>query len=254
LSSVKKQYLNPAFVVCLSVLMTVAVAKEAIIHALGVHMVKEPIALQHSFDDLDETVLLPYEVKQKSVIDGETLESLGTENYIQWLLEDQDAAPTSPTRFCSLFLTYYTGNPDMVPHVPDECYVGAGTERLSAETLSLRIKGIADDKIGLQYLMFGKTSDSLLQKEEKFSVQYFFHVNGQYKPDRTQTRLALGSNWFCKYSYFCKVEWRFYGMDSYGFVYADKEQTLQASKKLLERLLPELEKNHWPDWEKIKNE
>ena len=36
--------------------------------------------------------------------------------------------------------------------------------------------------------------------------------------------------------------------------YPDKEQTLDASAKLLKVLLPELENNHWPDWEKINNE
>ena len=39
-----------------------------------------------------------------------------------------------------------------------------------------------------------------------------------------------------------------------GLTYPDKEQTLEASAKLLSVLLPELEKNHWPDWKKINAE
>jgi hypothetical protein len=142
----------------------------------------------------------------------------------------------------------------MVPHVPDECYVGAGRVRLSAETVDLNITGGSQDKVGAQYLIFGQVGESALQKEEKFSVQYLFHVNGEYTSNRTQTRFALGGNWFCKYSYFCKVEWRFFGLDSFGRVYADKEQTLTASEELMSKVLPELEQNHWPDWETAKKE
>jgi hypothetical protein len=29
------------------------------------------------------------------------------------------------------------------------------------------------------------------------------------------------------------------------------EQTLEASARLLVKLLPELEANHWPDWEAV---
>jgi hypothetical protein len=79
---------------------------------------------------MKEQALRPYVVKQKEqILNRDVLESLGTEEYLQWILEAPDAAPGSPTRFCSLFITYYTGNPDMVPHVPDECYVGGGNER-----------------------------------------------------------------------------------------------------------------------------
>jgi hypothetical protein len=48
------------------------------------------------------------------------------------------------------------------------------------------------------------------------------------------------------------VEWKFYGADSFGLIYPDKDQTLRASQKLMAHLLPELEKKHWPDWEEMK--
>ena len=218
-------------------------------------MIKKPIALQKPFDEFDESVLNPYIVKNKAAIDRETLESLGTDQYLQWILENSDVESDSPLRYCSLFITYYTGNPDMVPHVPDECYVGGGKSRLSGETVTLEIPwGKANDankKIGLQYVVFGQIGNNIIQSDIRFSVQYLFYANGKYTEDRTQTRLVLGSNWTSSYSYFSKVEWFFYGKDSFEYVYPDKEQTLEASKQLLALLLPELEKNHWPDWQKI---
>jgi len=247
-----KSFYKPAFIVCVCVLLTAAIAKEWVIWKLGVQMVKVSIAPQHPFEEMDETVLTPFVPKNKTRIQNrDVLESLGTEEYLQWILEDTDAPPTSPTRYCSLFITYYTGNPDMVPHVPDECYVGGGNERDTGGMVTINIpRSDGEQKLDFQYVAFKNINRQTMQ-EDKFSVQYFFHANGKYSGSRTDTRLILGSNWFSKYSYFCKVEWKFYGADSFGLLYPDKEQTLQASGKLLEKLLPELEKNHWPDWEKI---
>ncbi|MHC4551387.1 MAG: hypothetical protein ACYSUT_01280 [Planctomycetota bacterium] len=245
--NIKMHYLKASFLVCALILLTAAGSKEVIIKALDLQMVKERIDLQTPLDALDETSLAPYQVLNKSKIDGATLESLGTEEYLQWFLEDEDAAPTSPTRYCSLFITYYTGTPDMVPHVPDECYVGGGNEFKSKQTLSLNLPG--EKKIDFQSIRFTKTSQNTMQGNSEFTVQYFFHANGKYCSGRTETRNLLGQNWFSKYSYFCKVEWKFFGRDSFGDTYPDKEQTLAASEKLLAVLLSELEANHWPDWE-----
>lgn len=270
MSSAKQPYLKMPFLVCAVILLIAASTKALIIRIYGIQMVKQEIKLQKPFDEMDESALLPFIVRDKGKIENrEILESLGTEQYIQWLLEDPDAPPDSPTRYCSIFLTYYSGTPDMVPHVPDECYAGGGNRtlgkegltldvpmvgcmldrRTEQETTSVTVSGERNQKVNFQYIRFAQTDASQMQTEVEFSVQYFFHVNGQYSKDRTQTRFILGSNWFSKYSYFCKVEWKFYGRDAFGIVYPDKTQTLAASEKLLSVLLPELEKNHWPDWE-----
>jgi len=250
--SAKTSFFKPSFVVCAALLLTAAVSKEAVIRVFGVHMTKLPIPLQHPFDELSEGALLPYTVKEKTKIQNQdVVESLGTEEYLQWTLENPDTTPNSPTRYCSLFITYYTGNPDMVPHVPDECYVGGGNVLVSTQTLDVDVeRQIEPQSISFQYALFGRTDKNTL-KEEKFSVQYLFHANGRYHGSRTDTRLALGSNWRSKYSYFCKVEWKFYGFDAFGLVYPDQEQTLEASGELLSVLLPELERNHWPDWQAV---
>jgi hypothetical protein len=250
-----KTFFKPAFIVCLAVLLSAAIAKEAVIRVLGVQMVKEPIALQHPLEEMNDAALAPFELKKNARIQNrDVLESLGTEEYLQWVLEDTEAKPDSPTRFCSLFITYYTGNPDMVPHVPDECYVGGGNERQAGGLVTINVpRSDGDQKLDFQYVAF-KNFDQKTMREDNFSVQYFFHANGKYSGSRTDTRLILGSNWLSKYSYFCKVEWKFYGVGSFGLIYPDKEQTLEASSRLMQKLLPELESNHWPDWEKINNE
>lgn len=249
MTTAKKQYLTVSCLVCTAVLLAAASTKAILIERYGIQLTKLPIKLQKPLEELDETVLSSYKVVNRQKIQNrEILESLGTEEYLQWILEDTSGEPGSPTRFCSLFITYYTGNPDMVPHVPNECYVGGGNELDSSQTLSVELPG--DKKVGFQYVRFIQSNQDSMQDSVKFSVQYLFHANGKYCQSRTDTRTAL-FDWFSKYSYFCKVEWKFFGQGPFGSMYPDKEQTLQASAKLLSVLLPELEKNHWPDWEKI---
>ncbi|MBC8378083.1 MAG: hypothetical protein H8E62_02825 [Planctomycetes bacterium] len=246
--TVKQEYLKVSFLVCASVLLVAASTKALLIKKLDIKLTKLSINLQNPLDDVNEKALLPYHIKgPKGKIDGATLESLGTDIYLQWRLEDTDAGPDSPTRYCDLFITYYTGNPDMVPHVPNECYVGGGNILKNAQTLSVDLP--EKDKVAFQYVLFTRTARNPLQSNVDFSVQYLFHANGQYCKDRTDTRTAL-FDWFSKYSYFCKVEWKFFGKSSFE-PYPSKEQTQVASTKLLSLLLPELEKNHWPDWDKI---
>ena len=251
-TSTLKSYLKPSFIVCAAILLSAAVTKEWVLWKFKIYMDKKPIALQHPLDEMDAAALAPYELKNSSrIANRDVLESLGTEEYLQWVLEDTEAEPGSPTRYCSLFITYYTGNPDMVPHVPDECYVGSGNQRDTGGTVTIDVpRADGSQKLSFQHVVF-KNVDPQSMTTETFSVEYFFHANGDYCSNRTETRLKLGSNWFSKYSYFCKVEWKFYGTGSFGLIYPDKDQTLQASQKLMKVLLPELEQNHWPDWEEM---
>jgi hypothetical protein len=247
--TVKRHYLKASFLVCFAVLLTAAASKALIINSLGVQLTKLPIPMQTPLENFDETTLSPYAVLNKQQITNrEILESLGTEEYLQWTLHDTEAATDSPTRYCSLFITYYTGNPDMVPHVPDECYVGGGNKLVGSQTLSVQLP--RQGKIGFQSIQFQQNNPNSLQGSVDFTVQYLFHANGQYCQSRTDTRTTL-FDWFSRYSYFCKVEWKFFGQDAFGLIYPNREQTQAATVKLLSVLLEELEKNHWPDWETV---
>ncbi|MHC5138508.1 MAG: hypothetical protein ACYSOF_01240 [Planctomycetota bacterium] len=81
-----KTYLKPAFIVCVAVLLTAAFGKEWVIWKFGVQMIKEPIALQHPLDEMNDAVLMPFKLKRKDRIQNrDVLESLGTDEYMQWL-------------------------------------------------------------------------------------------------------------------------------------------------------------------------
>lgn len=262
MNKIIKPYIQLPFLICLGVLTLAAGFKEAAIEWSGAKLKKLPIPLRKSLDDLDESKLAPYRVGPKSRIDNpDVLESLGTEDYIQWNLEDTGANALSPTRYCSLFITYYTGDPDRVPHVPEECFTGTGNQLLSSQAVtqvldidSTQIAGLRTNngkvELGARYLVFSRKNTNVWMSDRKYGVMYFFKANGKFASSRTGVRAIMSKNLFGTYSYFSKVEWKFYGIGSGGMIYGNKADVLSASEKLISVLLPLLETEHWPDWEK----
>ena len=240
-----KPYTQPAFLICVALLAIAGVAMEQ------VHVKKAPFPLKKPLDLLDENGLGPYKVTSGEKIKNEEIvKSLGTEDYIQWVLEDADAAADSPVRKCLLFITYYE-LPDYVPHVPEECYIGSGHQRLASESVIFEInKDGTEQKIPGRHLVFEDTSSGYWGMNTKFSVFYLINVKGSisggYRNSRESARWLLNKNIFSKYVYFCKVEWNFLSKSG-ARTYPKKEEAVAASEKLLGVILPILEKEHWPD-------
>jgi hypothetical protein len=243
-----KHYMQPAFLICAVILTMAGSGMSVAVKSFGVYLKKEPYPLKKSLDLLDEKGLAPYEVVSKDKIESEdVIDSLGTKDYIQWVLEDLDAPANSAVRYCSLFITYYE-LPDKVPHVPEECYMGSGFQRLASDSVVFRV---GTQKVPAKCLVFTGTDSDYWQKSKKFPVLYFFKVNKDYVNSREDARFVLNKNIRSKHSYFCKVEWKFFnagfGAERQGMsIYPDKEEAVTASQKLLSVILPILEKEHWP--------
>jgi len=246
-----RSYLRPAFLVCVVVLSAAAVGMDLAIRYTGAVLVKAPVELRKPFDAFDRKALGNYRVIGDYRIDSpDVLESLGTDDYFQWEIEDPDAAENSTVRYCSLFVTFY-GSPDRVPHVPEECYLGGGFRRIASELIQLSLPAVAGaGSLDVRYLLFVRDKAEIWQGDTKYPVMYFFRVNGEYANDRTGVREVLARNFFGEYSYFSKVEWRFYGKRYSEPVYPTREETVAASERLLSRVLPVLERDHWPIWDK----
>ena len=260
-----KSYIQPSFLICTAVLAIAAAGKQAAVEWLGWRLTKEAIPLQKPLDMMDKSAMAPYEVFQEHKIKNkDILEQLGTEDYLQWDFIDTEEDKKSPVKHCSLFITYYTGNPDQVPHVPEECYTGAGNEKLSDEMVKLVLKrpGQSQDtedtkeikEIKAKYLVFGSKTSGALGGGSKYPVIYFFNVNGRYAGNRNEAREILGKNLLGRYSYFSKVEWKFYGTGFNRIIYPNKQEALEASEKFMSVFIPLIEAEHWPDWEKANNE
>jgi hypothetical protein len=98
-------YLQPAFLICIAVLAIGEIIKPI----LGVVIPdKEPLPLKKPLDLLDEKDLGHYKVISKVGIENrQIIKELGTEDYIQWVLEDTDVKFDSVVRKMLLFITYY---------------------------------------------------------------------------------------------------------------------------------------------------
>jgi len=240
----KAAYLQPAFLLCVVVLGLAGAGMSVAKKQLGLYLKKEPLPLKKPLGAMDEAKLAPYRVVARHSIENEDiLRSLGTEDYIQWVLEDPRVPGDNATRNVLLFVTYYK-LPDRVPHVPEECYTGGGYRRIATNGVTFQL-GAQDGARSIpgRYLLFGASAGNVLQSGGQFPVLYLFRVNGEYAGSRDDARMALNKNIFGKHAYFCKIELVF----NQGYVAPAKAAATEASEKLLSVILPILEQEHWPD-------
>jgi hypothetical protein len=242
---IKTNYLQPAFLICAGLLAISAVGMPVAAKMAGIYFKKEPIPLKKSLNGLDKSNIAPYKVIEKGKIENrDTLNTLGTEDYIQWTLEDTSAPVTSKTRLCMLFITYYS-LPDIVPHTPEECYIGGGLQGIQFETITLKaINGLYDREIKTRFLVFSDTKSDSSLGGTSFPILYTFNANGKYG-SRSDVRNTVNSP-FNKFSYFSKVEWKFFNTSSGQTTYPNKQEAIAASEKLLGIILPVLENEYWP--------
>jgi hypothetical protein len=239
-------YWQPAFLICTAVLALAGVGMSLATQRLGLYLKKEPLPLRKPLEALEEGKLAPYRVSAKILLENEDiLKSLGTRDYIQWVLEDPRESGPSPVRKMLLFITYYR-QPDRVPHVPEECYTGGGYQRLATNAVAFRIGASGDPReIPGRYLLFERVSQDVSLAVPQFPVVYLFRVNGEYAGSRDEARMALNRNLFSKHAYFCKIELVF----NQSPTAPTREAATTAGEKLLAVLLPLLEQEHWPDLE-----
>jgi hypothetical protein len=251
-----KELLQPAFLICVAVLVA---ASSGLAITGRTKVKKEPLPLKKSLSTIEEKSLAPYKVLNKSkIVNEDVIKALGTEEYIQWMLEDTSAEPGSSVRYSSLFITYYTGTPDAVPHIPDECYLGGGSQTRGSYEIDVPItwpsNGQVETKqnIPVRCVVFSGKSTKAWESDTLFSVMYTFKVNGAYKGSRDGVRLSLGTN-RSRYSYYAKVEWQFFGVGGIdrSRIYPSREEAVKASEKLLGIVLGELERSYWPDWDQV---
>jgi hypothetical protein len=133
-----------------------------------------------------------------------------------------------------------------VPHRPEECYIGGGLQGIKFETVTLRaVQGLYEQEIKARYLVFADTKTESSFGGTSFPILYTFNANGKYG-DRDGVRKALNKNLFGKFSYFSKVEWKFYNIASGRTIYPNKQEAIAASEKMMSVILPILEKEYWP--------
>jgi hypothetical protein len=124
---------RPAFLLSVLIMAVSAVGMGAAISKYQIYLRKLPILPENG-----RTLgALPTETEnwkrlgQDHVEAAETLEVLGTDNYLTRVYEEKHPPAGQRPRRIQLHVAYYTGMIDTVPHVPDRCLVGGGMSIVS---------------------------------------------------------------------------------------------------------------------------
>lgn len=238
--------LNTPFVISAILLGVTALALGPVTARMRIVLTKEAIPLRAQLGRLNKSALAPYRFVRGNTLDDAVVDTLETEQYIDWVLEDATLIDTSnPLRFARLFVTYYTGQPDPVPHTPDVCMVGAGYIAEQKANLTMTVPSFGEaSEVPIRVLTFVKSG---IYDGDKMTVVYTFHCNGRFAETRDKVRRTV-NNPMDRFAYYSKVEVVF-GWDRAVPRYPSRAESIKAAEKLLVRVLPLLVENHWPDWD-----
>lgn len=251
-------------------------SQSAAISAMGVVLIKKPVELRHSVKLIPEQAGPWKMVYEEPELSPEILDALGTRHYFtRHYLDTTQAQPENfnyspqggqwvftPGSVVRLHMTYYTGKPDLVPHVPDNCFVGAGLinkgrtpgslsldpelsepdpsgDGLVAESQLVGEVPIPGLDVPVSVLAFVNPKQS--NAPEQY-VLYFFLTNGEYARDRLKIR-ATAAEPRSLYHYYAKVEIQLPGT-------FDREQLLTTASDAMSHLMPEI-MAALPDWRAV---
>ncbi len=231
---------TPPFVVAAVLLGLAAILTGPVGKALDLRQDKLPLPLRNPLTALRADALRPYSVVNRHFLDPTVVEALGTDQYLYWMLRDGSVPDNDPLANPRLFVTYYSGGRNLVPHVPDECFLGAGYQpAMPHENQELSVPALSreQDPLPVRVCTFARTA---VFNREEVTVVYTFASNGRFAATRNLVRL-LTNDPRNHHAYFSKVEVHFPG--------ATREQSIRGAAKLLNRVLPVLLSDHWPDFE-----
>ncbi len=245
------------YYVCVAVLLVAAVTMQGVANYLKVTFTKKAVPLKRPLVAMDTSKLGPeyrLAATQPPPLSEEVLENLGTHEYLQWFIEDVRRPPDDPRGLVRLFITYYTGKADPVPHNPEECYSAGGASLAGKTMMTVDLSGPHGDRVEipvkvLDFVPSPRSSLVVRAEARPLVVAYFFYTNGRYETTRTGVRVATGSL-MDRYAYYCKIEMTF--TDRQAGIPADRKQTMEATRDLLKKLMPILWADHFQDWDALK--
>lgn len=277
-----RTFANPAFLVALGVLTGSALGMSWALDAYKIYLRKLPIqpAPDPATGRSPTLTTLPPETKNwkrvgtDQVETAETLEMLGTHNYVTRRYVEKNPASGERPRRVELHAAYYTGMIDTVPHVPERCFVGAGVSLVGGPwTVPIPLR--ADDwvldpesgrtpvyttRLSNEYsskpgarmrLPRGLTPDAPLmlcvseyvdQGGNRSFAGYFFVANGGWVARAEEVRL-LAFDLRNDYAYYLKVQFN-------SSTAQTPEELAAAAGSLLDDLLGELMRCV-PDWTEV---
>ena len=231
---------TPPFVIAVVLLVVAVVLAGPVAAWKKFKPTKLPLPLKKALTGLDVEALAPYRVVDRVVLVPTVVEALGTDRYLDWIMEDTSVPMADPLRRANLLVTYYSGGANLVPHTPDVCFLGTGYEPAQPhENQKIELASLPTESglLPIRVCTFMRTS---VFQHRKHSVVYTFFCNGRFVCTRTNVRLLI-NNPTDTHAYFSKVE--------VSFPRATRAESIEGARKLFGRVLPVLLRDHWPDFE-----
>ncbi len=198
-------------------------------------LLKRSLPIRKPLEDANRACVHPFRVVAAQRLPAETVEELGTSEYLNWTLATSGAAP--PWQATHLSVTYYTGVQDQVPHVPEECYYQGAFTQDTDRSFDVEM-GKLGRRIPVRRLSFypppGRASG-------KVYVYYTICVNGDFYSERERVRLRM-SDPRESHLYYSKVELVLDGVSESELAAADRQ-----AFELLDGVIVELIESHWPE-------
>lgn len=239
--STPAKLITTPFVVAVVLLAIAAVLAGPVAAWKNLKPAKLALPLKRTFAALDAEALAPYRVSKRIELEPTIIETLGTDRYIYWRLEDTSVPPDDPLRFVNLMVTYYSGGADLVPHTPDVCLLASGYEPAQPhENLEVEVASLHPFRSTAVPVRVGTFIKTAVFQRTRHSVVYTFFCNGRFVCSRTSVRLLINDP-TKTYAFFSKVE--------VSFDRATRAQSVEGARKLFELALPVLVRDHWPDFE-----
>ena len=234
---------NRGFLVCVALLATFTVGFEVLALRKGIQFRKQALPLKKPLKHFNQDKLAPHKLLRPITLQPDMVDQLGTEEYLQWYVAGPHGTAGNVPGHITLFVTYYTGKPDQVPHVPEVCYAASGHRQIADHLIDVDVPALGPGETIPVRVLELQQSGRLLGGNDRI-VMYTFHANGRFCRSRRQVQGVIG-NPLTKYAYFSKVE---ISMDI-GVGYASKEQAVEAGRRFLQVVVPVLLEDHWPDWD-----
>lgn len=257
-----------AFIVACLVMVFGGVLFQLLAAQLNVYLQKEPVKLRSSLANV-ETTLGSWKMIQEYRMSEAAAEELGTQYYISRLYRNT-VEPGWP--ILNLHVAYYTGQIDVVPHVPDRCMVAGGLVERSPEPTHYDLnvdqsdwRDDPDHQIDGVPFQLGKarglhevrmpagdivvrTSEFLdpARPEERIFAGYFFIANGRLTPTPGGVRM-LAFNPREKYAYYCKLQFMMKGAADF-----EVDDFIDVMSDAMNELLGEI-MLCLPDWAEVQD-
>lgn len=251
--------------VACGVLLVAFAGKQQVLAFTEVVLIKKPIELRHELYWIPNRIENWQRVGQDQIIPRDQLQELGTDKYLSRVYEDVNWPANEPGRAIRLHLAYYTGTPDVVPHVPDRCFVAGGAVPRGQGFIDIsldparympdpesdgyiynatleRIARVPALAFSARSFRYGESPNP----EQQDSVFYFFAANGRFFPWSHDLRLyAFDPR--DEYSYYCKIEVQVLPI---GGRNVEPQVAVERVNDLLTVILPEI-MSCLPDWVEV---